>query len=131
LAVEIFIVFGGRCLLAGKVMSVRHMALSVPLKQCYAGDMNGDDMNDLKLEVGGLRQDVRHLSVLVEQVVSQNQGVLEAVGDIQQKVADLPTRTEFDELKQDVRIIKAAVGDVSRDLAEHKSLPAHVAHGRA
>jgi|GraSoi2013_100cm_1033763.scaffolds.fasta_scaffold47906_1 archaellum component FlaC len=93
--------------------------------------MNGDDTDDLKQEVGGLRQDVRHLSVLVEQVVSQNQGVLEAVGDIQRKVADLPTRAEFDELKQDVRIIKTAVGEVSRDLAEHKSLPAHVAHGRA
>src|SRR2546421_11590235 len=110
--------FWGLCLLAGEVMSVRHMALSVPLKQCYAGDMNGDDINDLKLEVGGLRQDVRHLSVLVEQVVSQNQGVLEAVGDIQRKVADLPTRTEFDELKQDVKTIKAAVGDLSDDLAE-------------
>lgn len=75
--------------------------------------------------------DVNHLSVLMEHVVDQNRAVLEAVGDIQRKVADLPTRAEFDELKQDVRIIKAAVVDVSRDLAEHKSLPAHVAHGRA
>lgn len=75
--------------------------------------------------------DVNHLSVLMEQVVDQNKAVLEAVGDIQRKVADLPTRTEFDELKRDVRIIKAVVVDVSRDLAEHKSLPAHVAHGRA
>ena len=75
--------------------------------------------------------DVNHLSVLMEHVVDQNRAVLEAVGDIQRKVADLPTRAEFDELKQDVRIIKAAAVDVSRDLAEHKSLPAHVAHGRA
>ncbi len=75
--------------------------------------------------------DVNHLSVLMEHVVDQNRAVLEAVGDIQRKVADLPTRAEFDELKQDVRIIKAAVVDLSRDLAEHKSLPAHVAHRRA
>jgi hypothetical protein len=75
--------------------------------------------------------DVNHLSVLMEQVVDQNKAVLEAVGDIQRKVADLPTRAEFDELNQDVGIIKAAVVDLSRDLAEHKSLPAHVAHGRA
>jgi uncharacterized protein YhaN len=75
--------------------------------------------------------DVNHLSVLMEQVVDQNKAVLEAVGDIQRKVAGLPTRDEFAELKQDVRIIKAAVVDLSRDLAEHKSLPAHVAHGHA
>ncbi len=75
--------------------------------------------------------DVNHLSVLMEQVVDQNKAVLEAVGDIQAKVANLPTRDEFNELKQDVRVIKAAVVDVSRDLAEHKRLPAHVAHGRA
>jgi hypothetical protein len=75
--------------------------------------------------------DVNHLSVLMEQVVDQNRAVLKAGGDIQAKVANLPTRDEFNELKQDVRIIKAAVVDLSRDLAEHKSLPAHVAHGHA
>ena len=75
--------------------------------------------------------DVNHLSVLMEHVVDQNTAVLEAVGDIQRKVADLPTRDEFNELRQDVKTIKTAVGDLSRDLAKHKSLPAHVAHGRA
>ena len=75
--------------------------------------------------------DVNHLSVFMEQVVDQNKAVLEVVGDIQSKVANLPTRAEFDELKQDVRVIKAAVVDLSRDLAEHKRLSAHVAHGRA
>jgi hypothetical protein len=75
--------------------------------------------------------DVNHLSVLMEQVVDQNKAVLEAVGDIQRKVADLPTRDEFNELRQDVKTIKAAVGDLSRDLAKHKSLPVHIAHGRA
>lgn len=68
----------------------------------------------------------------MEQVVDQNKAVLEAVGDMQQKVALLPTmQQDIAELKQDVKIIKAAVGDLSRNLAEHKSLPAHVAHGRA
>ena len=76
-------------------------------------------------------QVINHFSVLMEQQNSKLDGVLEAVGDIQHKVADLPTRAELDELKQDVKIIKAAVQDVSRDLAEHKSLSAHVAHGRA
>ncbi len=75
--------------------------------------------------------DVNHLSVLVEHVIDQNRAVLEAVGDIQRKVADLPTRAEFNELKQDVKTIKAAVTVTNRDLKEHKSLPAHVAHGHA
>ena len=75
--------------------------------------------------------DVNHLSVLMEHVVDQNTAVLEAVGDIQRKVADLPTRDEYNELRQDVKTIKVAVGDLSRELAKHKSLPAHVAHGRA
>jgi len=78
------------------------------------------------------------LSVLVEHVIDQNRAVLEAVGDIQRKVADLPTRAEFNELrqdvtelKQDVKVVKAAVTATNRDLAEHKRLPAHVAHGHA
>jgi hypothetical protein len=75
--------------------------------------------------------DANQFGVLLEQIVDQNKAVLEAVSDIQRKVADLPTRAEFDELKQDVKVIKAAVVDLSRDLAEHKSLPAHVAHGHA
>jgi uncharacterized protein YoxC len=77
-------------------------------------------------------EDVNHLSVLMEQVVDQNKAVLEAVGDIQRKVARLDgIERDVAELKQDVKVIKAAVVDLSRDLAEHKSLPAHVAHGRA
>ena len=75
--------------------------------------------------------DTNHFGVLLEQIVDQNKAVLEAVGYIQTKVANLPTQAEFDELKQDVRVIKAAVVDLSRDLAEHKNLPAHVAHGHA
>ena len=75
--------------------------------------------------------DINHLSVLVEHVIDQNRAVLEAVGDIQRKVADLPTRAEFNELKQDVKTIKAAVSATNRDRKEHKSLPAHVAHGHA
>jgi hypothetical protein len=75
--------------------------------------------------------DVNHLSVLMEQVVDQNKAVLEAVGDIRAKVDDLPTRDEFNELKRDVKTIKAAVTTTNSDLKKHKSLPAHLAHGHA
>ena len=75
--------------------------------------------------------DANHFGVLLEQIVDQNKAVLEAVGDIRAKVEDLPTRDEFHELQRDVKTIKAAVTDLSRDLEQHKSLPAHVAHGHA
>ena len=75
--------------------------------------------------------DANHFGVLLEQIVDQNKAVLEAVGDIRAKVEDLPTRDEFNELKQDVKTIKAAVTDLSRELEKHKSLPAPVAHGHA
>ncbi len=75
--------------------------------------------------------DANHFGVLLEQIVDQNKAVLEAVGDIQRKVADLPTRAEFNELKQDMKVVKAAVTATNHDLKEHKSLPAHVAHGHA
>ena len=71
------------------------------------------------------------MGLLLEQIRDQNKAVLEAVGDIQRKVADLPTRAEFNELKQDMKVVKAAVTVTNRDLKEHKSLPAHVAHGHA
>ena len=95
-------------------------ALSVPLKQCYAGGMDE------------VTKAINHFSVLMEDQNGKLDAVLEAVGDMQQKVAKLDgIERDVAELKQDVRVIKAAVVDVSRDLAEHKSLPAHVAHGRA
>ena len=74
---------------------------------------------------------INHFSVLMEDQNGKLDAVLEAVGDIRAKVDNLPTRAEFDELKQDARVIRAAVTDLSRDLVEHKSLTAHVAHRRA
>jgi hypothetical protein len=43
-------------------------------------------------------------------------------------VANLTTRDEFEEHKQDVKTIKAAVGDLSRDLANHVRQPSHDGH---
>ena len=74
---------------------------------------------------------INHFSVLMEDQNGKLDAVLEAVGDIRAKVEDLPTRDEFNVLKQDVKTIKAAVTDLSRDLKQHKSVPAHVAYGHA
>ena len=75
---------------------------------------------------------INHFSVLMEDQNGKLDAVLEAVGDMQRKVAALPAmQQDIAELKQDMKVVKAAVMDISRDLAEHKSLPAHVAHGHA
>ena len=75
--------------------------------------------------------DINHFSVLMEQQNAKLDAVLEAVRDMQKKVAVLP-RVEQDvaELKQDTKVVKAAVTATNRDLNKHKSLPAHVAHGQ-
>ena len=75
---------------------------------------------------------IDHFSVLMEDQNGKLDAVLEAVRDMQQKVAVLPAmQQDIAELKQDVSVIKAAVKATNRDLAEHKSLQAHVAHGHA
>ena len=78
-----------------------------------------------------LAKEIRRFNVLME---DQN-GKLDAILEGQKNQA---TRADInrvgqrlDALEGDVKVIKAAVVDVSRDLAEHKSLPVHVAHGRA
>jgi len=75
---------------------------------------------------------INHFSVLMEDQNAKLDAVLDAVRDMQNKVAVLP-RVEQDvaELKQDMKVVKAAVTATNRDLKKHKSLPAHVAHGRA
>jgi hypothetical protein len=61
-----------------------------------------------------------YLGVLLEEIRDQNKAVLEAVGDMQAKVSNLPTRDEFTELKQDVKVIKAAVTDVGNKQKEYE-----------
>ena len=75
---------------------------------------------------------INHFSALMEEQNAKLDAVLEVVGDMQQTVAVLPRiEQRLEVLEQDMKIVKAAVVDVSRDLAEHKHLPAQVAHGRA
>ncbi len=76
-------------------------------------------------------QAINRFSVLIEDQNSKLDAVLEGINS-------LPTRDDFhrleqqlDTLESDVKVIKAAVTATNRDLDKHKSLPAHVAHGRA
>lgn len=59
--------------------------------------------------VSSSADNTNYISVLLEDMRDQNRAVLEAVGDMQKKVNNLPTRGEFNELKRDTKIIKAAV----------------------
>jgi len=63
---------------------------------------------------------INHFSVLMEDQNGKLDAVLEAVGDIQRKVADLPTRDEFDELKQDMKVVKASVRSLSAQVHDHE-----------
>jgi hypothetical protein len=70
-------------------------------------------------------------SILLEEIRDQNKAILEGQKE-QASRADI-RRLEQDmaELKDDMKVVKAAVTATSRDLAKHKSLAAHVAHGHA
>ena len=64
--------------------------------------------------------DDNYLGVLLEEIRDQNRAVLEAVGSMREDLNHLPKREEFDELKQDVKIIKAAVTDLSHQVNDHE-----------
>jgi hypothetical protein len=68
-----------------------------------------------------MANDKDYAAVLLEQIVDQNKAVLEAVGDIQRTVANLPTRDEFDELRRDVKATMSALRDVSGQVADHET----------
>ena len=68
-------------------------------------------MNDDAVEA------INHFSVLMEQQNSKIDGVLEAVGDIQQKVARLDgIERDVTELKQGMKVVRAATTDTSHQV---------------
>ncbi len=65
--------------------------------------------------------DANHFGLLLEQIVDQNKAVLEAVGDMQQKVAVLLTiQRDIAELKQDMKVIKASVRSLASQVHDHE-----------
>jgi septal ring factor EnvC (AmiA/AmiB activator) len=66
-----------------------------------------------------LDKDIRYLGVLFEKMLDQNKTILEVVGDMQQHITKIPQLQEdIHELKQDMRVVKAAVTDTNRELHE-------------
>lgn len=66
------------------------------------------------------KSDDNYIGMLLEEIRDQNKAVLEAVGGIRQKVDNQPIRSEFNELRDDVKTIKAAVTDQSKELKDHE-----------
>ena len=62
-----------------------------------------------------------HLEVLLDKVYDELKAVHEEVSGIRDKVNDLPTRDEFNDLKREVQAGRLAVTDLSRDYEVHRN----------
>ena len=63
--------------------------------------------------------DTDYNGVLLEDVNGKFDVILDAVKGIREKVDDLPTRNEFNELKGDVKTIKAVVTQNNLEINDH------------
>lgn len=66
-----------------------------------------------------MAKDDNYTNVLLEEMNSKIQAVLESVSDSQRALQDVPKRDEFNELKAEVATIKAAVTDTNKELKLH------------
>lgn len=64
-----------------------------------------------------MANDSNYTNVILEEIRSQMSAVLEIVSDNQRKLENVPTRDEFNELKDDVKTIKQAVIDTNKEVA--------------
>lgn len=64
-----------------------------------------------------MANDSNYTNVILEEIRSQMSAVLEIVSDNQRKLENMPTRDEFNELKDDVKTIKQAVIDTNKEVA--------------
>jgi predicted nucleic acid-binding Zn-ribbon protein len=61
-----------------------------------------------------------YLGVLLEKMSDELKAIHEEVGGMHEELKQVPKRGEFDDLKQDVKIIKAAVTDLSHQVSDHE-----------
>ncbi len=66
-----------------------------------------------------MAKDDNYTDILLEEMNSKMQAVLEIVSDNQRVLQDIPKRDEFNELKADVATIRAAVTDTNKELKLH------------
>lgn len=61
-----------------------------------------------------------YITTMFEQIRDQQLATLELVGATLRKVNELPTRNEFNELKQKVDVIERAVSDTNVQVKDHE-----------
>ena len=62
----------------------------------------------------------QYTNTLLEEMNGKFDVVIEAVGQMQEQIKEIPKRDEFEALKADVKIIKAAVVDHSNQIGNHE-----------
>ena len=64
--------------------------------------------------------DIKYIAHLFEQTLDQLKGINEGVTAIREELAQVPKREEFDELKQDMKVVKAPVRSLSAQVHDHE-----------
>jgi len=65
-----------------------------------------------------MAKDDEYTNIILEEIRDQNKAVLEVVGGMREELERVPKREEFEDLKEDVKVIKAAVTATNKDVAE-------------
>lgn len=73
-----------------------------------------------------MSSDKDNLEVILEDMNGKFDRLIEVTDQIQDELKTKPSREEFDELKADVKIIKAAVTDHSAQLNNHERRITHL-----
>ena len=73
-----------------------------------------------------MSSDKDHLEVILEDMNGKFDRLIEVTVQIQDELRTKPSREEFDDLKADVKIIKAAVTEHSVQLNDHEKRITHL-----
>jgi hypothetical protein len=61
-----------------------------------------------------------HTNIILEEMNSKFDAVVEAVGQMQDDIKTLAKQADLDEIKADIKIVKAAVVDHSNHINDHE-----------
>ncbi len=77
------------------------------------------------------KNEAQYFGVVLEEIRDQNKVVLEAVGDLQTKVRKLDRmETDLRAIKTDIKTMKAAVTDTSKQVQNHERRITKLEHAR-
>lgn len=74
-------------------------------------------MSNIKCYTGCMSKD----QVLIEDLDSKFDAVIEMVGQMRDDVKSLAKQVDLEEIKSDVKVVKAAVTDISHTLHDHEA----------